>query len=159
VQHISWLLSGPMLVGTARYAADTFPKRDSQFKGTIDPSGDKSLAWPQHPTAPKGVRNVILILHGDVGFGATSTFGGPAAKGGVRYYRLHVNSLCLPTRAALVSDRNDSEIGFASVIEARPGLSPLPLHLPKNRRVHRRHPGTERHRAFGMWHNNTSRGV
>ena len=51
---------------------------------------------------------MILILLDDVGFGATSTFGGPVAmpaldelaKGGLRHYRFHVNSLCWPARAA-----------------------------------------------------------
>jgi arylsulfatase len=33
--------------------------------------------FPQQVTAPKGAPNVILIMTDDVGWGASSTFGGP----------------------------------------------------------------------------------
>ena len=33
--------------------------------------------YPQAPTAPKGAPNVLLIMTDDVGFAASSTFGGP----------------------------------------------------------------------------------
>src|ERR1700683_698345 len=111
VQRISWLLAGTMALGVAAgYAADTLPKPDPAFKGKIDPSRDKSSPdWPQRPTAPKGAPNVILILLDDVGFGATSTFGGPVptpaldelAKGGLRYNRFILNSFACPPAPAL----------------------------------------------------------
>jgi arylsulfatase len=58
------------------------------------------------PTAPAGAPNVLLILLDDVGFGQTSTFGGPAntptlqklADEGLRYNRFHTTALCSPTR-------------------------------------------------------------
>jgi arylsulfatase len=131
VKRLTWLLSGIILFSAAAvYGADTLPRPDPAFKGKIDPSRDKSSPdWPQRPTATKGAPNVILILLDDVGFGATSTFGGPVptpaldelAKSGLRYNRFHVNSLCSPTRAALLSGRNDHEIGFGTVIEAAQG--------------------------------------
>ena len=131
MKRLTWLLSGIIALGAgAAYAADALPHPDPQFKGKIDPSRDKSSPdWPQRPSASKGAPNVILILLDDVGFGATSTFGGPAptpaldelAKGGLRYNRFHVNSLCSPTRAALLSGRNDHEIGFGTVIEGAQG--------------------------------------
>jgi arylsulfatase A-like enzyme len=85
--------------------------------------------FPQPAQAPEGAPNVVLILLDDVGFGATSTFGGPVAtpaldqlaKGGLRYNRFHVNSLCSPTRAALLSGCNDHEVGFGMVVEAASG--------------------------------------
>jgi arylsulfatase A-like enzyme len=129
-QRLTWLLSIIALGAAAGYAADTLPRPDPPFKGKIDPSRDKSSPdWPQRPSAPKGAPNVILILLDDVGFGATSTFGGPVptpaldelAKSGLRYNRFHVNSLCSPTRAALLSGRNDHEIGFGTVVEAAQG--------------------------------------
>jgi len=112
-------------------AADVLPKPDPAFKGTIDPSRDKSSPdWPQRPAVKKGAPNVVLILLDDVGFGAISTFGGPVAtpgldelaKSGLRYNRFHVNSLCSPTRAALLSGRNDHEIGFGTVVELASGF-------------------------------------
>ena len=36
----------------------------------------QSPSWPQLPVAPKGAPNVVVILLDDVGFGATSVFGG-----------------------------------------------------------------------------------
>ena len=97
MQVINRLISGIILLSAAAgYAADTLPRPDPQFKGKIDPSRDKSSPdWPLRPSAPKGAPNVILILLDDVGFGATSTFGGPVptpaldelAKGGLRYNR------------------------------------------------------------------------
>jgi hypothetical protein len=130
-EKLTWLLSGIIALGAAdAYAADALPRPDPQFKGKIDPSRDKSSPdWPQRPRPPKGAPNVILILLDDVGFGATSTFGGPVAtpaldelaKSGLRYNRFHVNSLCSPTRASLLSGRNDHEIGFGTVIEAARG--------------------------------------
>jgi arylsulfatase len=76
----------------AGYATDTLPRRDRAFK------------------------NVILILLDDVGFGATSTFGGPVATPAMD--ELAKGGLRSPRRAALLSGRNDPEIGFGTVIEA-----------------------------------------
>ncbi|WP_308809751.1 sulfatase-like hydrolase/transferase [Archangium lansingense] len=55
-----------------------------------------------------------MVLLDDVGFGASSAFGGvintPAAerlaKGGLKYNRFHTTALCSPTRAALLTGRN-----------------------------------------------------
>lgn len=52
---------------------------------------------------------LLLILTDDVGFGASSTFGGPIptpsydklAKVGLRYNTFHTTALCPPSRAAL----------------------------------------------------------
>lgn len=64
--------------------------------------------------APKDAPNVIIVLIDDLGFGATSTFGGPIAtptldrlaKGGLKYNRFHTTALCSPTRTALKAGRN-----------------------------------------------------
>ena len=55
---------------------------------------------------PKGAPNVLVILIDDVGFGASSAFGGPCqtpiaerlAGTGLRYNRFHTTALCSPTR-------------------------------------------------------------
>jgi arylsulfatase A-like enzyme len=57
---------------------------------------------------------VVLVLMDDVGFGETSTFGGPVptptiqnlANNGLRYNRFHTTAVCSPTRAALITGRN-----------------------------------------------------
>src|SRR6516164_11245917 len=60
---------------------------------------------------PAGAPNVLVILLDDVGFGASSAFGGPCrtptaerlAGEGLKYTRFHTTALCSPTRAALLS--------------------------------------------------------
>jgi arylsulfatase A-like enzyme len=87
-------------------------------------------SWPQEPTAAKNAPNVVLILVDDVGFSATSTFGGAIktpsfdalAKSGLRYNEFHVNSLCSPSRASLLTGRNNHQVGFGTVAEAASGF-------------------------------------
>ena len=63
---------------------------------------------------PTGASNVLVILLDDVGFGASSAFGGPCqtstaerlAKEGLKYNRFHTTALCSPLRAAMLSGRN-----------------------------------------------------
>ena len=60
---------------------------------------------------PEGAPNVLIVLLDDVGFGASSTFGGPCetpnfdrlAANGLRYNRFHTTALCSPTRQALLT--------------------------------------------------------
>lgn len=74
---------------------------------------------------PDGAPNVLIILLDDVGFGASSAFGGPAhtptaerlAAGGLKYTRFHTTALCSPTRAALLSGRNHHTVGMGSITE------------------------------------------
>lgn len=80
--------------------------------------------WPARPTAPKGAPNVIWVLLDDVGFGASSSFGGliptptfdSLANVGLRFTNFHTTAICAPTRAALLTGRNSSrvhEAGFS----------------------------------------------
>ncbi len=114
----------------AQTADNSLPQPAPVFHGKIDPNRDNSIPdWPAPPTAAKGAPNIIVILLDDVGFGAASVFGGPVktpaieqlAAGGLRYNRFHVNSLCSPTRASLLSGRNDHSIGFGIVEEGASG--------------------------------------
>jgi len=83
--------------------------------------------WPAPVKAPKGAPNVIWILLDDVGFGATSAFGGvintptydSLANNGLRYTNFHTAAICAPTRAALLTGRNHHYVhmgGFAHTI-------------------------------------------
>jgi arylsulfatase A-like enzyme len=119
--------------------------------------------WPKGPQAPAGAPNVVLILIDDVGFGATSTFGGvistPAfedlAQHGLRYNNFHVNSLCSPTRAALLSGRNNHEIGYGTIAEAAMGYPGYDIHWGKDAasiaEVLKLNGYSTA--AFGKWHN------
>lgn len=109
--------------------------------------------------------NIVLILLDDVGFGASSTFGGPIqtpeldklAAQGLRYNRFHVTALCAPTRAALLSGRNDHQVGYGSLAELpvaqrTSGYSEIwPKDAASVADILRRHGYSTA--AFGKWHN------
>ena len=78
---------------------------------------------------PKGAPNVLVVLIDDVGFGASSAFGGPCqtptaeklAAGGLRYNRFHTTALCSPTRQALLTGRNHHSAGMGGITEIATG--------------------------------------
>ena len=85
---------------------------------------------------PAGAPNVLIVLLDDVGFGASSAFGGPChtptfeklAAGGLKYNRFHTTALCAPTRQALMTGRNHHSVGMGNITEtatAAPGQSSL----------------------------------
>ncbi|SDE11686.1 arylsulfatase [Rhodococcus tukisamuensis] len=85
---------------------------------------------------PAGAPNVLVVLLDDVGYGASSAFGGPAntptaerlQRGGLTYNRFHTTALCAPTRAALLSGRNHHSVGMGMITEtatSAPGSSGL----------------------------------
>ena len=54
------------------------PKPQPPFKGKIGRTvKDSTPDFPKSAEAPPGAPNILLILTDDVGFGASSTFGGP----------------------------------------------------------------------------------
>jgi arylsulfatase len=75
--------------------------------------------------APEGAPNVVIVLIDDVGFGATSTFGGPIqtptldalAGQGLRFNNFHTTALCSPTRNALKTGRNHHTTNTGSIME------------------------------------------
>jgi len=75
--------------------------------------------------APKKAPNVVIVLIDDVGFGATSTFGGPIqtptldrlASAGIRFNNFHTTALCSPTRMALKTGRNHHTCNTGSIME------------------------------------------
>ena len=86
--------------------------------------------FPKGVEAPKGAPNVLLILTDDVGFGATSPFGGPIqtptfqklANEGLRYNMFHTTALCSPTRAALITGRNHHSVASGVITEFATGF-------------------------------------
>lgn len=85
---------------------------------------------------PEGAPNVLIVLLDDVGFGASSAFGGPCntpsmeklAAGGLKYNRFHTCALCAPTRQALMTGRNHHSVGMGNITEtatAAPGQNSL----------------------------------
>jgi arylsulfatase A-like enzyme len=87
---------------------------------------------------PEGAPNVLLVLLDDVGFGASSAFGGPCqtptaerlAAGGLKYNRFHTTALCSPTRQALLTGRNHHSAGMGGITEIATGAPGYSSVLP-----------------------------
>ena len=103
------------------------PIEPYQELGKIAPSvgGSDPIDWPKEIEAPKGAPNVLLVMMDDVGFGASSSFGGPiptptldrVTKEGLRYNAFHTTAVCSPTRAALITGRNHHVASTGIIME------------------------------------------
>lgn len=127
----SCLIRGPeasAAEATGKVAPDRrkLPIADPDFGGTMNRTLDTSAAdWTINgtPAPPDGAPNVLVILIDDSGFGNPGTFGGPVAtpnmtrlgESGLIYNRFHVTAMCSPTRAAVLTGRNNHAVGFGSV--------------------------------------------
>lgn len=103
------------------------------FKGKLGKTvTETQQAWPDRVKAPQNAPNVVWILLDDVGFGATSAFGGlietptldSLANNGLRYTNFHTTAICSPTRAALLTGRNSHSVHmglFPNTANGTPG--------------------------------------
>lgn len=106
-----------LLAGTVHAQHDPI----KPFKGKAGRTlADTKQAWPDKVKAPQNAPNVIWILLDDVGFGASSSFGGLIetpyfdflANNGLRYTNFHNTAICGPTRASLLTGRNHHMVGM-----------------------------------------------
>ena len=104
------------------------PIPDRSFGGTMGRTLGESVAdWTivPHVQPPEDAPNILVILIDDAGFGNPDTFGGPIStpnltrvqEMGITYNRFHVTAVCSPTRAALLTGRNQHRVGFGLVAE------------------------------------------
>jgi arylsulfatase len=102
------------------------PDREHQGLTTFDAKDPDTHYPPIQPLRPPaGAPNVLVVLLDDVGFGASSAFGGPVhtptaerlAAQGLKFNRFHTTALCSPTRAALLTGRNHHTVGFGAITE------------------------------------------
>jgi len=107
---------------------EILPIPDPQHVGvtTFDAKDPDTKYPPIEPLRPpKGAPNVLIVLIDDVGFGASSAFGGPIhtptaerlAADGLKYNRFHTTALCSPTRQALLTGRNHHTVGMGGITE------------------------------------------
>ncbi|MCH7927404.1 MAG: arylsulfatase [Candidatus Dadabacteria bacterium] len=112
--------------------------------------------------APEGAPNIVVVLIDDIGFSATSTFGGristptfdKLAKNGLRFNRFHTTALCSPSRASLLSGRNHHAVNVGSVMEIATGFPGNQGKRPDNAKYVAetlRQNGFST-AAFGKWH-------
>ncbi|HET6651397.1 MAG TPA: arylsulfatase [Nocardioides sp.] len=111
-----------------RHARSILPIPDRPATGlTTYDAKDLNTSFPpiEPLLPPPGAPNVLIVLLDDVGFGASSAFGGPCrtptadrlATAGLRYNRFHTTALCAPTRQALLTGRNHHSVGMGSITE------------------------------------------
>lgn len=130
----------PFSVATVS-AQEVLPKPEPKFKGVIGETYKDSMP-DKIPLvkAPAGAPNVLLILIDDSGFGQWSTFGGQVptpnldrlAQEGLSYTRFHTTALCSPTRAALLTGRNNHSAGTGVITELGSGYPGYSGQVPKS---------------------------
>ncbi len=116
------------------------PKDDPTFHGKIGRTYKNSEQdWPKLPSPSKDAPNVVVILLDDVGFGMTSTYGGPVptpnldklANNGIRYNRFHTTAICSASRAALLTGRNHHTAGSGFLVEWATGFPSYNMMIPR----------------------------
>src|SRR3954451_9596136 len=121
-----------MSIRPDRYQRSVLPIPDQPYDGLItydarNPDSKVPAIEPIRP--PEGAPNVLVVLIDDVGFGASSAFGGPIntptaeqlAANGLKYNRFHTTALCSPTRQALLTGRNHHTVGMGGITEIATG--------------------------------------
>ena len=106
------------------------PIRPPAFDGVIGENVAQSRPnWTPVVRAPDHAPNVLVVMTDDVGFAASSTFGGPVptpaldqlARQGLRYNRFHTTGICSPSRAALLTGRNHHMVGTGALVDMPAG--------------------------------------
>ncbi|MEZ6049429.1 MAG: arylsulfatase [Planctomycetaceae bacterium] len=122
----TWTFISSLTCFGAEFNRTSLPIPQSPFQGKIGLTPAESTKdFPVEVKAPDDAPNVLIILTDDVGFGASSTFGGPIptptfdrlAKSGLRYNQFHTTALCSPTRAALITGRNHHHVSTGGIME------------------------------------------
>ena len=112
-----------------------------EFAGRIELDIRDSVPdWAPYlaPQAPEGAPNVVFIVWDDVGYGTMDCFGGPVhtptmtriADMGVRYGNFHTTALCSPTRASILTGRNATSNGMATIAEFSSGFPGISTRIP-----------------------------
>jgi arylsulfatase A-like enzyme len=101
---------------------------------------DSTPYWEPYlpPKAPEGAPNVLLLAWDDLGYATMDIFGGPVetpsmrriADLGVRFSNFHTTALCSPTRASLLTGRNATSNGMATIAEFSAGFPGISTRIP-----------------------------
>ncbi len=133
-------LKSALLMATALPALAFAQAPDASRVYGISPAQSSPPEWPQPVQPAKPAPNILLIMTDDVGFGASSTFGGPIptptfdalAREGLRYNRFHTTAICSPTRASLLTGRNPQAVGMGYVANWATGYDGYNSVIPKD---------------------------
>ncbi|MGH3634355.1 arylsulfatase [Mycobacterium sp.] len=105
----------------------------TEFNGKIELDiRDSEPDWGPFaaPTAPENAPNILYVVWDDVGIATFDCFGGLVempnmtriADCGVRLSQFHTTALCSPTRASLLTGRNATTVGMATIEEFTDGF-------------------------------------
>jgi len=131
-----WHLAGAIAVLLSTSVAALAAPREAVITDT--PSGRQG--FPSRVEAPASAPNILIVMTDDVGFGASSTFGGAIptpnldrlARNGLQYVNFHTTGLCSPSRAALLTGRNHHAVGAGVVPELASGEPGYTSVLPRS---------------------------
>ena len=87
-------------------------------------------SWSQRTEPHESAPNILIVLCDDLGFSDLGSYGSEIdtpnldalANEGLRYTNFHVNPMCSPTRASLLTGLNSHLAGLATVCHADPGF-------------------------------------
>jgi arylsulfatase len=113
----------------------------SRFKGKIATDiRDSQPDWTPFlaPKAREGAPNVLMLVWDDVGYATMDVFGGPVetpnmrriADRGVKFSNFHTTALCSPTRSSLLTGRNATSNGMATIAEFSSGFPGISTRIP-----------------------------
>jgi arylsulfatase len=117
-KNMGILSSALLLSGTVAAQYSPTPAFEGKIGKTLDETKE---SYPKvRPDVPAGAPNVVWILIDDIGYGASSAFGGlietpnidRLANQGLRYTNHHTCAFSAPTRAALLTGRNQHSVHF-----------------------------------------------
>ncbi|MDH6281657.1 arylsulfatase [Prescottella agglutinans] len=106
----------------------------AEFTGKVSVDiRDSTPDWAPfaEPRAPEGAPNVLYLVWDDTGIGTWDFYGGLVempnlrriAERGVLLSQFHTTALCSPTRAALLTGRNPTSVGMATIEEFTDGFA------------------------------------
>lgn len=114
---------------------------EKPFKGKIALDvRDSTPDWGPYlaPRAADGAPNVLILAWDDLGYATMDIYGGPVecpnmrriADRGVKFANFHTTALCSPTRASLLTGRNATTNGMATIAEFASGFPGISTRVP-----------------------------
>ena len=159
---LAWALAFAVGGTQAQESLPFPPKKSGSTAGpTVQASVYKPLPAPRR--LPNDAPNVLVIMLDDVGPALPDTYGGDihtptlsrVAKSGISYNRFHNAAMCSPTRAALLTGRNQHRVGFGQIAELANDWDGYTGRLPPTAATAAKVLGYYGYKtsAFGKWHN------
>ncbi|MDD5338565.1 MAG: arylsulfatase [Dehalococcoidales bacterium] len=109
-------------------------KKKDEFQGIIKTTYAESTPWwKEESKPPAGAPNILYIVLDDTGYSQLGCYGSlietpnidSIAADGLRYTDFHVNAMCSPTRASLLTGCNNHTVGLGYLSNFDLGFPPL----------------------------------